>query len=152
MIINSVLKNVALNAFATQTLENETWEGMVNWATTELANGKSLAMLRAEARHVEKEMKAAYDVTAMPTSWRSAKSVVFKAIEQGVSLTEAGKVKGKTATEIATKAARLAKTTGMSIDSVKSYCNKAKVLAAAWHALSEAEQDKVPHNLRWNNV
>jgi len=97
--VNPALKNVAVTAFAAQTLEGETWQGMCRWACDAAANEKDAVYMRNEMKAVEKQMKADYDVTTMPSAWRSAKSVVLAAVALNLALVKGAAVIGKTEVE-----------------------------------------------------
>ena len=150
----SVLKNVAVNAFASQTLENETWNGMVQWASEEMKQGKDIPNLRTQIKEVEAEMKKMYDTTAMPSAWRSAKSVLLKAMYLGVPMLDtSGKTLGKSAVEaqnritlIVTKAASAASSFNIPTSKYIYAAHKAEVL---WAVLTPVEQDMVPTHLKW---
>lgn len=147
--MNAALKSVAVTAFAAQTLEGETWQGMCRYAVDAVANGKNATAMREEMRAVEKQMKADYDVTAMPAAWRSAKAVVLAAVTVGVALTAGSAVLGKTAVETAIKAARIARGTLKGVDCFKEYIKLATECEKLWAVLSTSQQDAVPTNLKW---
>ena len=145
--MNAALKSVAVSAFAAQTLEGETWQGMCKWACEAVKNGQTVAQMKKDIKVVEAQMKKDYDVTAMPSAWRSAKSVVLAATEEGIELMVGGAVRGKTDVELHIKAMRITK--GSSGDTVAAYIEAAKALAKRWATLTQSEQDSVPAELKW---
>lgn len=146
--MNAALKSVAVTAFAAQTLEGETWQGMCRWVCDAIANSKGTSFMRAQMKEVEKQMKVDYDVTAMPAAWRSAKAVVLAAIAENLPLTSGTAVLGKTAVETAIKAARLAKGHRL-VGGYARYLKAAMEAEALWKTLTTEEQDTVPAHLKW---
>lgn len=148
---NAVLKNVAVSSFASQTLANETYEGMVRWALEELKQGHDIHEMNRQIKEIEKEMKALYEAGAMPSAWRSAKSVVMTAVGMSIPLTEEGKVRGKTDLETRIKVHRAtanAVTGATSSGRMDTYMYYATKLQAQWSKLTLEEQALIPHPLR----
>lgn len=155
--MNAALKNVAVSAFASQTLENETWEGLVRWVAEELQQGKQLSDLKAEITTTEKEMKALYDTSVMPAAWRSAKSVVLKAVRLDVTLLKMGKPVGKSSVEAECKIAQTLRAISASVGTstlsslTLRYIAAAVKVSAMWSALPTTEQVLVPLHLKWED-
>ena len=147
--MNPALKNVAVTAFAAQTLEGETWQGMCRWACDAAANEKDAVYMRNEMKAVEKQMKADYDVTTMPSAWRSAKSVVLAAVALNLALVKGAAVIGKTEVEANIKAARIARGLLKGVDCVTEYVKHAVEAEKLWAVLSTVQQDSIPLHLRW---
>lgn len=105
--IDSVLKNIALTAFAAQTLDGETWNGMAVWCNEQVQQGKAYREIQHALREVEAEMKKMYETTVMPAAWRSAKSVALQAIAHNIPFVEKGKAHGKSAVEEAIRNSKL---------------------------------------------
>lgn len=143
-----VLKNVAVTAFACQALEGQTWNELSTWANMELENGLTYNIIVSRITDVEKEMKKQYNVTSMPSSWRSAKAVLLKALRLDVKLFENGFAIGKTAVEALCKG--VVSTSGAS--KLGQYLTSAKKSANLWTQLSETERHSVAVHLRWMNV
>jgi hypothetical protein len=151
-----VLKNVAVNAFASQTLENETWNGMVEWAVEEEKQGKTVLDMKTEIHYVEADMKKMYDVSAMPSAWRSAKSVMLKAVRLGCPLLASnGKPLGKSAVEeqnhITTTVNAAASGSTKISSAASKYIHAATKAELLWAVLTPVEQNGIPHNLRWTH-
>lgn len=148
--MSTALKSVAVTAFAAQTLEGETWQGMCRWAVNAIANGKTITSMYEEMSVVERQMKADYDVSAMPSAWRSAKSVVLGAVREDIILIQAGKVVGKTEIETQIKVKRIAADAPRTI--VGRYARLAEETRRMWNDLTDTEKETVPTNLRWTNL
>lgn len=101
------LKNVAVTAFASKALEGETYTGMAQWfseqLTQHMAGGldipTAVSRIMSDIRLVEQEMKTTYSCEAMPTAWRSAKSVLLTAVKEEVPFMEGTTPCGKTELE-----------------------------------------------------
>ena len=148
------LKNVAVSAFASQTLENETWNGMVEWAVEQTKQGVEVSNLRTQIKDVELEMKKMYDTTTMPSAWRSAKSVLLKAIGLNVPVIDiVGKPLGKSAVEqqnrITITVCKAASAASMHTTATSKYIYAATKVALLWAVLTPSEQNMVPNDLKW---
>lgn len=146
--MNLDLKNIAVTAFAAQSLEGDTWQSMCRWVCDAVRNGQSVADIRKEMKIVETQMKADYNVSAMPSAWRSAKSVVLSAVKEGVSLLSGTLINGKTDVETQIKAQRLSRITDSGYTPVKAYLAQAHKLVGMWAKLNAMEQASIPSALR----
>lgn len=148
--MNSALKNVAVTAFASEALEGETWEGMCRYAVEAIKNGGTHFTIRIEMKAVEKQMKADYDVTAMPSAWRSAKSVVLGAVAEAVDLMKGSAVLGKTDVETRIKAARISAGKAPAYTYLNEYMKVAKLAEKFWGLMTTEQQDAVESRFKWN--
>ena len=92
----SLLYEAATNSLASDASSNNCWTKMVE---------RSLAYsswkdFKDEAKAIEDQIKSEYDLTSMPSSWRSAKSVVMSALRNSIALfDENGQPKGKSSVQ-----------------------------------------------------
>jgi hypothetical protein len=97
---DSALYEAATNALASEASSENTWTKMVT-ASFPYATRKDF---EKELKAVELLIKKEYGMTSMPTSWRSAKSIVLGAMKHEISLSDDnGHIKGKSAIQEALK-------------------------------------------------
>ena len=98
---DSALYEAATNALASEASSENTWTKMVT-ASFPYTTRKDF---EKELKAVELLIKKEYGMTSMPTSWRSAKSIVLGAMKHEISLSDDnGHIKGKSAIQNALKA------------------------------------------------
>lgn len=92
-----LLYKAAVSFMVSERTGVESWEMVAKFA----ASVGNSAALRKEFAVVEQQIKADFKIDALPSAWRSAKSVALKAVLKGVALVDShtGAVKGKTAVE-----------------------------------------------------
>ena len=101
----SSLRDIAVAGLAAENLSGDVWNEMAKWVAAR--SDKSDDELKIIMMNMEREFKSDYNMSAMPTSYRSAKSVALMARKNGVMLLEpTGEVCGKSAVEQANRAVR----------------------------------------------
>lgn len=110
----TALNDIGVSSFAVETLGNEVWSKLAQFAQDEMDKGTVIEDLRKMFKEAEKKLKDDFEVTAMPSSWRSAKADVLGAVVLGIPLMDDnGKPVGKSAIEQAIKMAKMAKASGV---------------------------------------
>ena len=88
----SLLYEAATNSLASDASSNNCWTKMVERSVAY----SSWKDFKDEAKATEDRIKSEYDLTSMPSPWRSAKSVVMSALKADIALfDENGQPKGK---------------------------------------------------------
>lgn len=100
MTTEHLLYKAAVSFMVSERTHTESWEMVAKFASN-YVDGSDVASLKAEFKTVEQQIKADFKIDALPSAWRSAKSVALKAVGKGVRLVDShtGAVKGKTAVE-----------------------------------------------------
>lgn len=95
-----LLYKAAVSFMVSERTSVESWELVAKFASRFTDNG-DVAALKKEFAVVEQQIKADFKIDALPSAWRSAKSVAVKAVKSAVRLVDShtGAVKGKTAVE-----------------------------------------------------
>ncbi len=91
----------ALTGFGASDATNKgAWGALARTVQGAIDMGHDRDRVEAEMTMAEEEYKTANNVTALPSAWRSAKSVALKAVEQGFALIgDDGGIIGKTEAE-----------------------------------------------------
>lgn len=110
----------------------DSWEHVARWVHA--MNGTATREeMKAEFKLVEKQIKADFNVTIMPSAWRSAKATALKAAILGVMLVFDDKVVGKTEVSKNNKIAATKPTTQVPVDPEPFDIALNKELVALYH-------------------
>lgn len=86
------LREVAVSGMAVETLTVDVWKEMVTVLTEN--EDKGVDKIKELCSDMETTFKSDFSITAMPTAYRSAKSVAITALKHGVKLMDEGAVCG----------------------------------------------------------
>ena len=99
----SILYEAATNSLASDASGDNCWTKMV---TASFLHSDAESFSR-ELRSIESLIKKEYSLSSMPTSWRSAKSIVLTAMKKDMKLTDPnGSILGKSFVQAALKKAK----------------------------------------------
>lgn len=137
-IHSGVLYEAATNSLVSEASGNNTWTKMVLAAQDGVMKGETVSAFKADLKAVEKLIKKEHVLSHMPSNWRSAKSLVLRAlVTEGISLfTDNGEVKGKVAVQNDLKTAKDAASTSPEEAARHLICRAVKI----YHGLSSPEQ------------
>ena len=65
--------------------DQEAWALVAKWGSF---FGNDVVAMESEFATIEKQLKADFNITSMPTAWRSSKSTIINAARQGVAWVE----------------------------------------------------------------
>jgi hypothetical protein len=99
------LYNACVGYMVSEKSKTGAWEQVASYVQVCMDKGYTRQQVEDEFSVIEEQVKAAFAVKSLPSSWRSAKTTALQAMAASVVLVAGGKVVGKTAVSKAIKAA-----------------------------------------------